>query len=73
MFKLEKELFELADEAETTLHVAIVESLASGTVRTINTTTPSGIASLSVLQLVGLVHQLFSTPTMQDSNTYYAV
>ncbi len=66
LFKLEKKLFERVDEAETTLHAAIVESLASGTVRTINTATPSGIASLSALQLVGLVHQLFSKPTMQD-------
>ena len=50
----------------------MVESLAPGTVRTINTSTPSGIASLSALQLVGLVHQLFSTPTMQDINTVNA-
>ena len=49
LFKLEKELFERIDEAETTLHAAIVESLAPGTVRTINTSTPSGIASLSEL------------------------
>jgi hypothetical protein len=71
LFKLEKELFERIDEAETTstLHAAIVEFLAPGTVRTINRSTPSGIASLSTLQLVGLVHQLFSTPTMQDINT----
>ena len=47
LFKLEKELFERIDEAETTLHAAIVESLAPGTVRTINTSTPAGIASLS--------------------------
>ena len=72
LFKLQKELFERIDEAETTLHAAIVESLAPGTVRTINTSTPSGIASLSALQLVGLVHQLFSTPTMQDINTVNA-
>jgi hypothetical protein len=65
MFKLDKERFEKIDEAETTLHAAIVESLAPGTViRTINTATPSGIASLSALQLVGLVHTLFSTPTL---------
>jgi hypothetical protein len=72
LFKLEKELFERIDEAETSLHAAIVESLAPGTVRTINSSTPSGIASLSALQLVGLVHQLFSTPTMQDINTVNA-
>jgi hypothetical protein len=72
LYKLEKELFERFDEAETTLHAAIVESLAPGTVRTINTSTPSGIASLSALQLVGLVHQLFRTPTMQDINTVNA-
>ena len=28
--------------------------------------TPSGIAALSAAQLVGLVHTLFSTPTLQD-------
>ena len=72
LFKLQKEQFERIDEAETTLHSAIVESLAPGTVRTINTATPAGIASLSALQLVGLVHQLFSTPTMQDINTINA-
>ncbi len=66
LFKLEKELFERIDEAETTLHAAIVESLAPGTVRTINTSTPVGIASLSALQLVGLVHR----STLQY--TYYA-
>jgi hypothetical protein len=53
MYKLEKERFEKIDEAETTLHAAIVESLSPGTERTINTATPSGIASLSA---VGLVH-----------------
>jgi hypothetical protein len=58
MYKLEKERFEKLDEAETTLHAAIVESLPPGTVRTINTATPAGIASLSAVQLVGLVHTL---------------
>ncbi len=72
LFKLEKGLFERIDEAETTLHASIVESLTPDTVRTINTSTPSGIASLSALQLVGLVRQLFSTPTMQDINTVNA-
>jgi hypothetical protein len=72
MYKLEKERFEKIDEAETTLHAAIVESLSLGTVRTINTATPSGIASLSAAQLVGLVHTLFSTPTLQDINTVNA-
>jgi hypothetical protein len=64
MFKLEKERFEKFDEAETILHAAIMEmeSLSPGTVRTINTSTPSGIAALSAGQLVGLVHTLFSTP-----------
>jgi hypothetical protein len=66
MYKLEKERFEKLDEAETILHAAIVESLSSGTVRTINTATSAGIASLSAVQLVGLVHTLFSTPTLQD-------
>lgn len=66
MFKLEKERFEKFDEAETILHAAIVESLSPGTVRTINTSTPSGIAALSAVQLVGLVHNLFSIPTLQD-------
>jgi hypothetical protein len=36
LFKLKKELSKRVDEAETTLHAAIVESLAPGTVRTIN-------------------------------------
>jgi hypothetical protein len=72
MYKLEKERFERIDEAETTLHAAIVESLSPGTVRTINTAIPSGIASLSAAQLVGLVHTLFSTPTLQDINTVNA-
>ena len=72
MYKLEKERFEKLDEAETTLHAAIVESLSSGTVRTINTATPAGIASLSAVQLVGLVHTLFSTPTLQDILTVNA-
>jgi hypothetical protein len=66
MFKLEKERFEKFDEAETILHAAIVESLSPGTVRTINTSTPSDIAALSAVQLVGLVHNLFSIPTLQD-------
>ena len=47
MFTLKKERFEKFDEAETILHAAIVESLSPGTVRTINTSTPSGIAALS--------------------------
>ena len=72
MYKLEKERFEKIDEAETILHAAIVESLAPGTVRTINTATPAGIASLSAVQLVGLVHNLFSTPTLQDIITVNA-
>jgi hypothetical protein len=66
MYKLEKERFEKLDEAETILHAAIVESLSPGTVRTINTSTHSGIASLSAAQLVGMVEILFSTPTLQD-------
>jgi hypothetical protein len=65
MYKLEKERFQKLDEAETILHAAIVESLSSGTVRTINTATPAGIASLSAVQLVGLVHTLFSTPAIR--------
>ncbi len=72
MYKLEKERFEKLDEAETTLHAAIVESLSPGTVRTINTATPAGIASLSAVQLVGQVHTLFSTPTLQDIITVNA-
>ena len=47
MFKLDKERFEKYDEAETILHAVIVESLSPGTVRTINMSTPSGIAALS--------------------------
>jgi hypothetical protein len=72
MYKLDKERFEKLDEAETILHAAIVESLSSGTVRTINTSTPAGIASLSAVQLVGLVHTLFSAPTLQDILTVNA-
>ncbi len=72
MYKLEKERFEKLDEAETIPHAAIVESLFSGTVRTIKTATPAGIASLSAVQLVGLVHTLFSTPTLQDILTVNA-
>jgi hypothetical protein len=66
MFKLEKERFEKIDEAETILHAAMVESLSPGTDRTINTSALSGIVALSAGQLVGLVHTLFSTPTLQD-------
>ncbi len=73
MFKLDKERFEKFDEAETILHAAIVESLSPGTVRTINMSTPSGIAALSAAQLVGLVHTLFSTPTLQDIVTVLLV
>ncbi len=72
MYKLEKERFEKLDEAETTLHAAIVESLSPGTVRTINTSTTSGIALLSAFQLVGKVEILFSTPTLQDILTVNA-
>jgi hypothetical protein len=72
MYKLESERFEKLDEAETILYAAIVESLSSGPVRTINTATPVGIASLSAVQLVGLVHTLFSTPTLQDIRTVNA-
>ncbi len=73
MFKLDKERFEKFDEAETILHGAIVESLSPGTVRTINTATPADIAALSAAQLVGLVHTLFSTPTLQDILTVQAL
>ena len=72
MCKLEKERFKQIDEAETTVHAAIAESLSSGTVRTISTATPSGITSLSAAQLVGLVRALFSTPTLQDISTVTA-
>ena len=72
MYKLEKERFEKLDEAETTLHAAIVESLSTGTVLTINTSTTSGIASLSAFQLVGMVKIRFSTPTLQDILTVNA-
>jgi hypothetical protein len=47
IWKLEKETFEKFDEAETTLHAAIVESLSQGTVRTINTQHAAGISSPS--------------------------
>jgi hypothetical protein len=46
LWKLEKETFEKFDEAETTLHAAIVESLSQGTIRTINTQHAAGISSL---------------------------
>ena len=52
LWKLEKETFEKFDEAETTLHAAIVESLSQGTIRTINTQHAAGISSLTALQLV---------------------
>ena len=69
LWKLEKETFEKFDEAETILHTAIVESLSQGTIRTINLQHPAGIASLSALQLVEIVHGLYSTPTLQDITT----
>jgi hypothetical protein len=37
LWKMDKETFEKFDEAETTLHAAIVESLSQGNIRTINT------------------------------------
>ena len=69
LWKLEKETFEKFDEAETILHTAIVESLSQGTIRTINLQHSAGIASLSALQLVKIVHGLYSTPTLQDITT----
>jgi hypothetical protein len=69
LWKMEKETFEKFDEAETTLHAAIVESLSQGTIRTINTQHPAGISSLTALQLVEVMHNLYSTPTLQDITT----
>jgi hypothetical protein len=69
LWKLEKETFEKFVEAETTLHAAIVESLSQGTIRTINTQHAAGISSLTALQLVEVVHNLYSTPTLQDITT----
>ena len=69
VWKLEKEKFEKFVEAETILHTAIVESLSQGTIRTINIQHIAGISSLSALQLVEVVHQLYSTPTLQDITT----
>jgi hypothetical protein len=69
LWKLEKETYEKFDEAETTLHAAIVESLSQGTIRTINTQHAAGISSLTALQLVEVVHNLYSTPTLQDITT----
>jgi hypothetical protein len=46
MYKLDKECFEKFDEAETTLHAAIVESLAPGTVRTINEHPPDQVRAI---------------------------
>jgi hypothetical protein len=69
LWRMEKETFEKFDEAETTLHAAIVESLSQGTIRTINTQHPAGISSLTALQLVEVMHTLYSTPTLQDITT----
>ena len=70
LWKMEKETFEKFDEAETTLHAAIVESLSQGNIRTINTQHPAGISSLTALQLfVEVMHTLYSTPTLQDTTT----
>ena len=69
VWKLEKEKFEKFIEAETILHTAIVESLSQGTIRTINIQHIAGISSLSALQVVEVVHQLYSTPTLQDITT----
>ena len=63
LWKLEKEIFEKFDEAETTLHAAIFESLSQGTIRTINTQHAAGISSLTALQLVEVVHNLYPHPT----------
>jgi hypothetical protein len=68
IWKLEKETFEKFDEAETTLHATIVESLSQG-IRTINTQHAAGISSLTALQLVEVMHTLYSTPTLQDITT----
>jgi hypothetical protein len=69
LWKMEKETFKKFDEAETTLHAAIVESLSQGTIRTINTQHPARISSLTALQLVEVMHTLYSTPTLQDITT----
>jgi hypothetical protein len=66
---LEKETFEKFDEAETALHAAIVENISQGTIRTINTQHAAGISSLTALQLVEVVHNLYSTLTLQDITT----
>jgi len=66
---LEKENFERFDEAETIIHAAIVESLSQGTIRTINTQHVAGISSLTALQLVEVIHNLYNTPTLQDITT----
>ena len=71
-WKFEKENFEKFDEAETTIHAAIVESLAQGTIRTINTQHVAGISSLTSLQLVEVIHNLYNTPTLQDITTIEA-
>ncbi len=69
VWKLEKDKFEKFDEAETILHTAIVESLSQGTIRTKNIQHIAGISSLSALQLVEVVHKLYSTPALQDITT----
>jgi hypothetical protein len=73
VWKLEKEKFEKFDEAETILHTAIVESLSQGTIRTIiNIQHIAGVSLLSALQLIEVVHKLYSTPTLQDITTVEA-
>jgi hypothetical protein len=69
LWKLEKETFEKFDEAETTLHAAIVESLSQGTIRTINTQHVAGISALTALQLMEVVHNLYTIPTLLDITT----
>jgi hypothetical protein len=64
-----KKLSKKFDEAETTLHAAIVESLSQGTIRTINTQNAAGTSSLTVLQLVEMMHTLYSTLNIQDITT----
>ncbi len=51
------------------MHAAIVESLSQGTIRTINTQNAAGTSSLTVLQLVEMMHTLYSTLNIQDITT----
>jgi hypothetical protein len=68
LWKLEKETYEKFDEAETTLHAAIVESLSHGTIRTINTQRHGHLLSYCTA-IGGGRAQPLQSPTLQDITT----